>query len=301
MNRNFNEIYEQIYKNAVNELTTLRRKKELFLAIFIGINIIACVMFRRFRANELFYLIWMILAVATGIYYIKFNLKYKNGYKNTAIKSLVKLYSQNLFFIPNRGIGIREYIMSRFDINIHKMHSEDLIQGKINKNTSFKMSQVKVIKKNILQDSKDNSNSETYVAFSGLFGCAQLPEKLIYPIQIMRNKNYHKYNNQRIEMDSNDFEKTYDVLAKDKIQAMQIFTSELIEKINEFNEYTGFVMELKIDRNKVFFRINCKEVFEAPESKETLDYSVLYKYFKMIDLPINIIETLIRNIEAIEQ
>ena len=102
-------------------------------------------------------------------------------------------------------------------------------------------------------------------------------------------------------MDSADFEQKYDILADNKIQAMQIFNSDLIDKINDFNEYTGYFMELKLHKNKVFFRVECKEAFEAPEVKETLDYSVLYKYFKMIDSPVNIIETLIKNIEDLNQ
>lgn len=300
MNRNFNEIYQEIYTNVINEIVELRKKKNVYLVLLSVIIIIFILQFKRL-CTSFFIIVWIILLVAIGIYYLNANFKYESGYKNSVMKKLVHLYNKDLFFAPNRGITSKEYRESKFDVFFDKLHSEDLVQGKILENVRFRMSQIKVIREVVIEDSNGVKKKTKHIVFSGVFGLANLPYKIIDPIEIVPNRILKQYNPHRIEIDSSEFEKKYDIFAQNKIRAMQIFTSNLLQKINEFNEYTGYLMEIKILRGKVFFRIPCKEVFEAPEIRESLDYSTLYKYFKMIDLPIHIIQELIKNVEELEQ
>ena len=90
------------------------------------------------------------------------------------------------------------------------------------------------------------------------------------------------------------------MFASDKVRAMEIFTADLIDEINKLREDTGYTIQLKVIHNQVFFRIHCGEAFEAPLLKNATDYSVLYKYFKMIDSPISIITKLIENANETE-
>ena len=42
------------------------------------------------------------------------------------------------------------------------------------------------------------------------------------------------------------------------------------------------------------------EILEPPTFKNIMDYDILYKYFKIIDQPINLISEILKNIDEIK-
>ena len=96
-------------------------------------------------------------------------------------------------------------------------------------------------------------------------------------------------------MDSLEFEKEYDMFATDKVRAMEIFTSELIEEFNKYQEETKRSIEIKVKNNRLFFRIACGATFEAPMIKDALSYEFLQKNYRIIDYPVTIISKMLEN------
>ena len=108
-------------------------------------------------------------------------------------------------------------------------------------------------------------------------------------------------NKDRIEMDSSEFEKYYDIITKDKNMAMRIFTADLIEEIVNIKKKTKIPVEIKIDENMIYFRYKCGPMFEPPFLlRNGLDKNLLKEYFKLIYYPIELLEKLCDNINNID-
>ena len=54
-------------------------------------------------------------------------------------------------------------------------------------------------------------------------------------------------------MDSAEFENNYDIFSKDKIKALEIFTSVIIDEINNFRINFGKPIQIRIKNGKLYF------------------------------------------------
>ena len=87
----------------------------------------------------------------------------------------------------------------------------------------------------------------------------------------------------KIEMDSQEFEKSFDVTASDKIKAMQLLTSDVMADLIDFKNNSKKNFELSIRENKLYFRFHCGNVFERAAFKDYLDYKTLYEYYNYLN------------------
>lgn len=87
----------------------------------------------------------------------------------------------------------------------------------------------------------------------------------------------------KMSMDSGEFEKHFDIYATDKILAMRIFTSDIMDFLISFKTENKIKFELTIKNNNLFLRIHCGNMFEASSVKKALDFETLHKYFKYLD------------------
>lgn len=295
MKRNFNEIYQEIYTNGVKELTELKNNHNLSLFIFLVFVILIATLFITQKRFSPILVISIFATILSLVIFIKAQYDYKKGFKELVIKRIVYLYNPEFTYSPADGVSRREYIESFFDTQFDRFYTEDLIKGVINDEYSFKMAQVKTEVEEVERDSDGKSHVEVHTLFSGLFGIVEIKDSMIMKMDITSNNFLNKYNKSRIEVDSSEFEKKYDMFSTDKVRTMEIFTSDIIEEFNKFEEETGYVMQIKVVPNKLYFRISCGESFEAPLVKDALSYDYLYKNFRMIDFPIDIISKMIEN------
>lgn len=297
MKKNFNEIYDKIYHNGIEELKNIKSKKYIS-GIICVVSTIVFVLIVFLKINNIAMLaITVLCLVISFLYNMLMTHKYKIMYKKCVIKTLVNAYDPNMTFEPFRGIGRMDYNSACYNERYDEFHTEDLIEGTILENISYKMSQITTIRIEYVTDRDGNRSKEEHTVFSGLFGMVDLGGRPIFPIEITYDSILNKFNSKRIEVDSAQFEKQYDLYSVDKVKTMEIFTADLIEKINDFKQETGYKIEMKIVGTYLYFRIPCRDVFEAPLFKSELDYSVLLKYFKLIDAPIEIITQLIENMD----
>lgn len=111
------------------------------------------------------------------------------------------------------------------------------------------------------------------------------------PNSILRNLTEYSVN-----MESAEFEKYYDILAEDRVWAMQVFNSESIEAFVELRNFFKKAIQVKIRRNKIYFRLKCGDLFEPPKLKNAINFDLLYKYYRIIDIPRYMYEAIIDNI-----
>lgn len=295
MKRNFNEIYQEIYTNGISELTKLKNNRDMSVIAFVILVIIVFILFVKSKLSFELMAIFGALLLISFYLYVRTSSTYRKAFKELVIQRIIYLYNPELEFDAKKGVSKMEYIESFFDGHFDRFHSEDFIQGKILDEYDFKMSQVKTEVEKVETDSDGNTHIETHTLFSGLFGIVEIKDSMIMKMDITSNNFLNKYHQNRIEVDSSEFEKNYDMFSTDKVRSMEIFTSDIIEEFNKFEEDTGYVMQIKVVPNRLYFRIACGDAFEAPALKGALSYDYLYKNFRMIDFPIHIISRIVEN------
>lgn len=295
MERNFNEVYQEIYKNGIKELTNLRKARYVTLIIFVVLFIFTILVYFYERSVTPLLVLLVFVNFISLFFTAKAELDYRKSFKDLVIEKLVSSYNSNFSFRATSGISRAEYSRSGFDITFDRFYAEDLIQGRVKDKYKFKMSQVKVQDEREVRDSDGNYHTEVTTLFYGLFGYVDIADVMLTNMDITPNSSLRKYNTNRIEVDSSEFEKRYDMLSIDKVRTMEIFTSDIIEKFNKFYDDTGYVMQIRIVPNRIFFRISCGDAFEAPTFKNALSYDYLYKNFRMIEFPVSIIAKIIEN------
>lgn len=302
MKNSFNEIYEKIYKTSKEELETLKKKNTrdvIYLLLIIGVI--------AFIASFIDRIVPLIVIFMGMICFITFvaimSTNYKALYKTKVIKTIVKDYSDddNLDYYPISTISRMEYNASGFDIHYDDFHSEDEISGTLEDGSRLKMSQVTTIEETETVDSEGNRQTTRTVTFSGMYGYIKLND-LIIPnrIDVSSNSIFKTYAKNRIEVESAEFEKKYDISALDRLNAMQIFTADLIEKFVDLNSENKYILQMRIEDSIIYFRFRCGNVFEPPSFSTGVNYDLLYRYYSVINFPIEISEEIIKNAKAIK-
>jgi hypothetical protein len=284
-------------------LKDARSKKRAFiLGLLVVLVIIDLIIFVVNQSNAFAILFAAIAFLVLMFVLLKGNDFYREIYKNEVIKGLVKTYDSNLFFDSKYGISLRDYNMSKFDNNFNAYYSEDRIFGKFDNGSEIQLAEIKTER---VETYRENGHTEkhSYETFSGLYGVVKLKRNLLAKIDIYCDSHLNRYSKDRIEIDSAEFEEYYDLLTKDKILALKIFTPELIEKFNELRrEHPKYNFELKIENEKIYFRFRCGHgLFEPPRFKSDLDKELLRKYFKLIYYPIELTKMISNVINDVEE
>ena len=284
---NFSDLFNEIYEKHGREL------KELHTNVVIKKIIIFIIM----ALAEIFVFILMFVVLFVG--FLLMNLVSRNyirEFKNKAIRILVESQNETYKYIPKRGMTSVEYNRSGFDTSWDHFYSEDYVSGNLGKNIKFKMSQVHTEEVQETRDSDGNTTRHNVTTFLGLYGIIEFPVEAKGTIMIVGNSVFRKFNASRIEMDSAEFEKTYDVLAEDRLWAIQMINSNVIEEFIELKNFFKKTIQVKVEDNKVYFRIPCGDIFEPPKLKSGLDFDMLHKAFRIIDIPNILTQTMIENI-----
>lgn len=299
----FDEIYDKVNMLTKERLKDARSKKRAFiLGLFIILMIIDLIIFILSKNSGITVLFATIAVLILIFVLLKGNDFYREIYKTEVIKGLIKTYDDKLFFDSKYGISLSDYNMSKFDNNFNEYHSEDRIFGRFDDESDIQLAEVKTER---VETYNENGHTEkhSYETFSGLYGVVKLKRNLLTEINIYGNSHGNRFDKDRIEMDSAEFEEYYDLFTKDKILALKIFTPELIEKFNELKrEHPKYNFELKIENERIYFRFRCGHgLFEPPIFKSDLDKEMLRKYFKLIYYPIELSRMLSNVINNVDE
>lgn len=292
--RNFNEIYEKLLKEKNPIIDTLHRRKLISAGAIFVILFLALLFFKHI-SNYYIITIFAIAEIFAVILYIVISTKYRTLYKQTVISNLVKAYCSDLQFDSKRGVSSFEYNRADFRDYYDRFHSEDLIYGNIDDEFYIKMSEVKTEKKETTTDSNGKKKTYYVTIFQGIYGFIDIKSKIIPYFEISSNRFFSKYDKLRIEVDSAEFEKNYDLYAEDKIRTMEIFTADLIEDFNKFKQNLKIPIQVKIKNGTLYFRLRMNNSFEAPILGKAFDFDSMYHNFKLIDEPLKLFSRIFEN------
>lgn len=199
------------------------------------------------------------------------------------MKKILKLYQ----ILGLSSSVFREAEFEKYDI----YDSEDLIQGTLKNNCEFSMSEVYT--QNVYTDNEGEKHYTT--VFSGLFAKVETPKPfntLLYLRDDMKDKSLRErffqkklpFDKLRIQLDSPEFEKIYDVYASDQMVTMQLLTADIMNDLIQFRKEMGMCYELTIKDNCMYIRFWCGGMFEAAGlNVYSLDRNVLYRYYRMLN------------------
>ena len=291
----FNDIYQNIYKECQEPLENLRKQTIKKTVIISALLIILGIVLSNILKNPMFIIIFLFIGILVAISSGKRS-QYNAMFKEKVIKTFVREYSDQLEYRQNSGVTPIVYAQGEFE-SFDRYSAEDGIRGTLGDYYTINMSEV-----HTERESTDEDGRKTYsTVFRGLFAQVEFDKLVPSTIKIRRNRNKLFGNsNSRIEMDSGEFEKIYDIYAQDKIIAMQLFTADIIQMFIDFKERNKIVPELTIKGNRLYIRFQTGDIFEAKVLKKALDYDTLYKYYDTIEFTIGITQKLLKNISETE-
>ena len=279
--KDFNEIYQKTSEEVKAKLAKQTPKKfyqQTSFKIFFVIAIIVLIFAIIIKLPILFFG-YLILALIA--YFAMESSRKNNEFKEIVIPALVRNYDDHLSFRKLGSITKYQYNAAKFE-SYEIFHSEDSIQGLLDGTIPFNMSNI------LTQTTSTDEDGHTtyYTVFSGLFAEITLSKNTGADIFVHSDKGFigkiFKFSN-KIEMDSQEFEKSFDVTASDKIKAMQLLTSDVMADLIDFKNNSKKNFELSIRGNKLYFRFHCGNVFERAAFKDYLDYKTLYEYYNYLN------------------
>ena len=293
--KNFNEIYENMIRQKNPMVDKLQRNKQISAIAFFALVILLFFAYGFIAKNTVVFVIILVLAVLDLFWYLISAGTYNSVYKEEIIGLLVRSYSEGLRYKKGYGVSRADYNAANFPEYYDLFSSEDLIQGNVDNEFNIKMSEVHTQKEEREVDDEGHVQTHYVTVFRGIYGFVNIREILMPEFYVTSNRILGKYNSTRIEIDSAQFEKNYDLYTDQKIETMEIFTADLIEEFNNLRDDLKRIVEVKAHNGNLYFRISMGNSFEAPNFKKSLDFDLMYKNFRIIDNPIRLISKIIEN------
>lgn len=163
----------------------------------------------------------------------------------------------------------------------------DVIEGSIGNKINTRISNICI--------SRRCGKSRTPI-FYGLFCEVPLNKNLNAKIKLLPNYNLRVSTSKgytKIEMDSTNFENKFDVYSNNKIIALQLLTSTVMEKLNKFYDKYEVNFEFSIINDKLFVRIKDAFLFNSIylNKKDTfIYYSYILFTLDLLEELYNIVE-----------
>jgi len=264
--KSFNEIYEEIYRQNHKELETLRKSRAKRAGIIIAITLLFIAFliylalkaggnnFKLFGVMALFSIGIMVVVIISAVN----KGKYTALFKQKVIEPFIKNIDENLNYNPNGKIESSLYRKGEFE-GFDRYSSEDAIEGILDGKYRVRMAEVHTED----ESTDSDGNTHTYTLFYGIFGNIECAKDIKTNLKIRSDKgvlgNIFK-GKTKLEMDSTEFEKYFDINAENKIIAMQILTSDVMQMMIEFREQSKIKYELTIKENQITGIIICTTV-----------------------------------------
>ena len=300
MDQEFESIYQKIYDSSYSRLAEVKDKNRKFLLIF-GLALLVINLFIYIiPATKLFSVLFICMSVCLLIFFIILgNQAYTSAYKKCVIEGLVKSYNPSIHFDPAIGISEMEYRASGFDNDFNEYNSEDRIYGRFDNGDSFQLAEVTTYRITRRVNDEGVEMEDRVETYRGMYGVVYLNKSSMFKAGIYGDSIMRRYRQDRIEMDSSEFGKYYDLVTDDKIRAMRIFTADLMEKCLDIRRNHKHGVELIIDWDKVYFRFRCGEIFEPPKFMKALTREVLRGFYNQIYYPLELLDKTVESINEI--
>lgn len=312
--KKFEDLYNEISVN--NELKESweqakeeeRKVKTVTIPVYIIITIILLIVIKKFIGFNIMAILFagfIIIFVNLMVFMIsqlfrKQTRRYNNVFKKVVIEKLIENFYDNIEYFPNKEMPERIYEEAEYNEDYDEYYSDDYIEAKINKEYDIEMAEVGTVRIETTEDSEGNKKTRTIPIFGGLFAKIVIDKSINSKLEIKQDGS-HRFSKDRLEMDSSEFEKYFDVSATNNIIGMQLLTADVMEELIDFENKTNIKYDIVINNNNIYLRFHCGPMFE-PEAlkKGIIDKKDIQKYFYMLNFTYNLSDKIIKLIKETE-
>lgn len=303
----FTEIYQNIIKDyiSMDELRKVRNRMAIIknicmLMIFILVLKLYWNIFiagKNFAITEnyiwifgIFIFIFINIKISTKTFDTK--IEYNTEYKEKVIRPLIEQYNGTLKYQPLGAEMEHLYKLGNFEYYEY-FFSEDYIYG-----NNLKMSEIRTER----EEQEIDGKKTKYIVFEGLFTVFETQKFVSRSIEIVFDKGLDKnINSSKVLMDSGEFENYFDVHGAEKIEIMQVLTSDVMDTILKVKRKCKCNFSIKFVGNKIFIRYYTGNIFEALGNKNTeFTMDLLKYYYDLIDNTLLLSEYLVKSVNECE-
>lgn len=314
-NEKHNKELNKEFKKLDNELRKLNEKKKkqniMLVTICIIVDIFIIIFLKKFLLVNyviplpalLLAIVWgdgIILGMGTGMPLINSSryeqLEFERKYKNIVLKRFINNFYDNLQYYPDEPMPEHIYRNNGYEF-FDDYNSNDYLEAQINNKYNIQMAEVETTREEEYTNSDGEKETRTVAIFDGLFAKIVIDKSINSELRIMQDKSF-KYDKNRLNMDSSEFEKYFDVKASDSIIAMQLLTADVMEELVKFEKKTNMEYDVYIKNNEIYLRFHSGTLsVHMNELKDgILDKNVIHKYFYTLNFTYNLANKLINTI-----
>lgn len=300
----FNEFFSSIdadNNEVISKWEELsKRKRKVSIIVVIILLIIDALILYKVRTFSLFVImpifiidifIYIISQIATNGEDIE---QFNNDYKEKFVNKMLENFIEELDYIPLKGLSRNVFDEAKYGGNYNKYYSDDYFEGKIN-NQKIVMADLNVQEEIKKKDKDGNETTETTTIFNGLFGKINLSKSINTTIYVTRE--YGFFDEQKLEMDSYEFEKAFSVYAENKITAMQLLTSDVQEDILELYNKYKIDFNIIIRNDKMYVLFETGSMFEIFSTRNNPN-EVLEEYFEIMKFIYKLVDKILKTIDS---
>lgn len=289
MLQEFENIYQESYSNNIRGIKTQKVlvRVRVFIQYFIPL---ICLLFLKEPINAISAVITYGILMSINTKYIS---EYKRTYKSEIVSNFIKLINNKLVYKTDseEKLIIEEaYREARFDNKVFNwFHVEEYIDGLLEEDMLVKMSDLRI---------KYLTDNNTFEKFQGIFVQTECDKNIGTYLKISKNKLKIFEKQERAEMDSQEFEKYFDIYSENRILATEILTSEVMTRLVDFYNKYNIEYEVVVRDNKIYIRFFTDAILELKIFES--DRELLLKYFCILKFIVDLTKEVNKALKEVE-
>jgi len=304
--------FETLYQELLNEQglqehwekykKESKKKNTIFVILAIIIDVLIIIN-KQDTQTMLFSIITLdiILYIIISIIFSKNRTKYNNSFKNIVIKKLIDNFYNEVQYSPKHQMPRHIYDEAEYGEYYNRYYSDDYFKGMIEQKGNIEFAEIKTQKVERHRDRDGRTHTTTTTIFNGLFAKINIEKSIQTKLKIKTNWIGLGGKRKKLEMDSQLFEKEFDVYTDNQIIGMQLLTADVMEKLVEFKNTMDLKYEVHVFNNMIYLRFMTGSMFEAKiSSKEMLNKKSIERYYKILEFTHSLATQLIEVIEHTE-
>ena len=308
----FDIIYDSVYQNYISELEKQRKKvrlRTIIANILLIIVLIGHLMGRTgnlFISSELNFIIVIASIIAFLLYIVvllknyTYKKEYEKAYKNNVLEEFIRLLNDKLIYKPddieNANNSRIAYQEAQFDDKVfNRYFADDYMEGYLDEETFVKMVDIDVKK---VTGSGKNRHVEQI--FDGLFAITTCNKDIETYIKITKDKRDFFGGKDRTNMDSEEFEKLFNVYSEDRILAVRLLTSDIMNMLIDFYNKYKLTFEIVIRNNNIYLRFRTGAMFEPKIFGNSMDKELLYIYYCILEFVLQLTRQINKTIRELD-
>ena len=274
----FLEICEKLEQKYGEILEGYRKKAIIYILLIILallFTFLITVLFKNFNFS---------LMLGGGLnlilifLYIENKKKFNIEFKKKIIPGIVSFISPTLhyYYDGDRSMFHTYKLVFPDNDEYNGYESTDYIHGKMH---DIPLEICKIS----LMNFSNKTNEEINRIETFLFSRNKINFSLPTTLTIKPNNYFNIHKIDKVEMDSQEFEKYFDVFSSSDIVAMQVLTHDVMEELADFYIQYGCKFEVIIKDNNIFIKFITGDVFNPKVTKKVVDSDLLWMYYTILN------------------